>query len=143
MTATPHLKKASDLRSACESCHTKGVAMLDDVYGWVNQEPFSNDELIVKMDERKAAVRAAIKAVQKALAGWEPQTAETKALVDQANGKVNVVVLDGSDGVHNYKKTMAMLEEALRLANAAAMVSGRAPPPGRRETPANTRAANE
>jgi predicted CXXCH cytochrome family protein len=143
MTATPHLKKASDLRSACESCHTKGVAMLDDVYAWVNQEPFSNDDLIGKMDERKAAVRAAIKAVQKVLAGWEPQTAEAKTLVDQANGKVNIVLLDGSDGVHNYKKTMAMLEEALRLANAAATVTGRAPSPGLRETPTNTRAAKE
>ncbi len=143
MTATPHLKKASDLRSACESCHTKGVDMLDDVYAWVKQEPFSNDDLIGKMDERKGAVRAAIKAVQKVLAGWEPQTAEAKTLVDQANGKVNIVVLDGSDGVHNYKKTMAMLEEALRLANAAATVSGRAPSPALRETPTNTRAASE
>jgi predicted CXXCH cytochrome family protein len=133
MTATPHLKKSSDLRSACESCHTKGVDMLDDVYASVKQEPYTNDELIAKMDERKASVRAAIKAVQKALSGWEPATAEAKTLVDQANAKINIVVLDGSDGLHNFKKTMALLEEALRLANAAAVVSGHPPTGGPRE----------
>ena len=130
MTATPHLKKSSGLRSACESCHTKGVDLLDDVYAWVNQEPYTNDELISKMEERKASIRAAIKSVQKALGGREPQTAEAKTMVDQANAKVNIVVLDGSNGIHNFKKTMALLEEALRLANAAVVVSGQPPAAG-------------
>ena len=134
MTATPHLRKSSGLRSACESCHTKGVDMLDDVYAWVNQEPYTNDELISKMKERKASIRAAIKSVQKALGGREPQTAEAKTMVDQANAKVNIVVLDGSNGIHNFKKTMALLEEALRLANAAVVVSGQPPAAGPPET---------
>ena len=138
MTATPHLKKSSGLRSACESCHTKGVDMLDDVYHWVDQEPYTNDELIAKMEEKKASVRAAIKAVRKALAGWEPQTAETRTLVDQANAKVNIVVLDGSDGIHNSEKTMALLDEALHLANAAAVAAGQSPPPERREARSNS-----
>ncbi len=124
LTATPYLKKASGLRSACDSCHSKGVPMLDDVE-FAKQHVFSNDELVAKMEEKKAQVKAAIKAVNQALAGWEPSAPEARALVDQANAKVGFVVLDGSHGLHNTPKALTMLEEALHLARSAAAINAK------------------
>ncbi len=120
MTATPHLKKSSQLRSACESCHTKGVEMLDEVNPEVPQAPYTNDELIDKTEETKAKVRAAMNAIHDVLSGWKPQSVKARALVDQANAKVSFVVLDGSQGLHNPKKALAILDEALQLAKEAA-----------------------
>jgi hypothetical protein len=36
----------------------------------------------------------------------------------------------GQNGIHNFKKTMALLEEALRLANAAVVAGGQPPAAG-------------
>jgi formate-dependent nitrite reductase cytochrome c552 subunit len=124
LTATPSLKKASGLRSACDSCHSKGVPMLDEVE-WAKQHVFSNDELIAKMEEKKAQVKAAIKAVNQALSGWEPSAPEARALVDQANAKISFVVLDGSHGLHNTPKALRMLDEALQLARSAAAIDAK------------------
>ena len=123
ITATPELKKSKSIPSACESCHTSGRPMLDNVYGFANQMPLTNEELIEKLEQRKTSVKAAIAAASAALSGWEPQTDEAKALLEQAGAKMKFVVSDGSDGVHNFKKAMLMLEEARRLAEAARLAN--------------------
>ena len=129
LTATPHIKKASGVKSACESCHAKDVAMLDDVDTWIKKKPLTNDELMVWMDDVKAGVRRRLDAVTQMLAGWKPAAGEAKGLVDRAQMNVSIVVRDGSFGVHNAKKTNAMLDEALKFARQAALLSGHPVPP--------------
>ena len=136
MTATPHLKKAGGVRSACEACHTKGVDMLDDVESWILQHPMTNEELIKWMDEVKAGVRNRLEVVTKTLTGWKPTTAAARALVDRAQVNIGIVVRDGSFGVHNAKKTLAMLDEALAIAREAAMLSGQPLKPSATNQPA-------
>jgi predicted CXXCH cytochrome family protein len=140
MTATPQLKKWIGMRSACESCHAKEekhkhygekdkhVSPSADPKRYTHDQQleyiYTNDQLIDNLEENKARIRAAITAVRNTLSGWAPQTADSKALVNQANAKVDFVVLDGSDGAHNFKKAMALLDEAQLFANAAIVLNG-------------------
>ena len=127
MTATPYLKMAAGLRSACEACHTKGVEMTEDIESWVGQKPLTNEQLIAKMEAVKIEVRARMDKVQRALVGWEPATLQAVALVEQAKGRLNFVLRDGSGGAHNSQKALAMLDEAFALVVEAR--SGQPPSP--------------
>lgn len=57
--------------------------------------------------------------IQTLLAKVKSDKKEVKALVDQANAKINFVLLDGSYGFHNSEKTNELLNEAMNLAKKA------------------------
>lgn len=122
LVATPALAKSSGVRAACVACHNDKKQMLPHVKKGIEVPPFSLDDLAYQQAEKKAAVRAAIGEVFAALAGVKLTDANAKALAEKAEAQVNFVILDGSMGLHNSEKATAMLDEALKLAKAAAVM---------------------
>ncbi len=117
--ATPQMAKAQRLRSSCEGCHEgQGVKMASGVQA----PPLSTNALIAIMSQRQDDNRKAITEVQKILAGVRSKSPEVAALVERANHRLNVVLFDGSVGMHNQERAAAMIEEARKLAvNASGM----------------------
>ena len=93
----------------------------------------TNDQLIAWIDETKAAVRQRLDGIAKTLTGWKPTSEAARALVDRAEVNVGNVLRDGSFGVHNAKKTNALLDEALELTRQAVALT--APPPSVQRLP--------
>jgi predicted CXXCH cytochrome family protein len=121
MVATPGLQKSSGVRSACLACHkTDGKPALSHIKEDVVSPPFSLDMMDSMLVGKQTMIRKIIGDVRSTLKGVKSQRPEVAALVEQANGKVNFVVVDGSLGVHNTEKAIKMLNEALEVAKRAA-----------------------
>lgn len=112
--ATPQMTKAQGIRSACEACH-EGQGAKKMASG-VQAPPFNTDALMAIISQRKSENRKALTEVQKLLAGVKSKNRTVTALVEQANHRLNVVLLDGSLGMHNQERTAAMIEEARKFA---------------------------
>ena len=119
MVPTPALEKNYGVRSACTACHIEGKKLPSGA-----QAPaFDANVLNALLIQRQKTTRGGIGEVQKVLAGINginAQKAETKALVEQANAKLDFVLLDGSLGMHNADRAAALITEARKLAEKAA-----------------------
>lgn len=70
--------------------------------------------------DKQATLRPMASEIRTVLSGIKSQRAYVKARADKANSMVNFVLLDRSMDLHNTEKAIALLEEALKLANRAA-----------------------
>jgi len=112
--ATPQMAKAQGIRSSCDACHEGQGARLAS---GVQSPPFNIDALMAIVTQRQDDNRKAITEVQKTLAGVKSKKQpEAAALVERANNRLNVVLLDGSLGMHNQERSAAMIEEARKFA---------------------------
>lgn len=119
MVATPVLEKTQGIRSSCASCH-EGQGM--KLAGGVQAPPFNSEVLHALLTQRQTDTRNGISDVQKILASVKSKKLEAKALVDQANAKLNFVLLDGSLGMHNQVRSADLIADARKLAIKAAKV---------------------
>ena len=117
MVALPAMEKSQGIRSSCASCHEgQGRKMPSGA-----QAPaFDANALDILLKQRQATIRAKIDEVEKLLARASMRDPRVKKLADEAHGKLNVVLLDGSLSFHNHEKAMAYVAEARKLAEKAA-----------------------
>jgi len=117
--ATPQMAKAQGIRSSCASCH-EGQGR--KVPSGVQAPAFDANTLDIILNQRQATIRAEIDEVEKLLARANVRDPRVKKLADEAHGKLNVVLLDGSLSFHNHEKAMAYVTEARKLAEKAAKI---------------------
>jgi len=119
IVATPALEKSQGIRSSCATCHEgqgKKMAMATQT------PPFDTNTLDILFTQNQALTRAEIDAVEKLLSKVKTGDPQAKKLADEARGKLNFVLLDGSLGFHNQEKAMTYIAEARKLAARAAKV---------------------
>jgi predicted CXXCH cytochrome family protein len=119
MVATPALEKSQGIRSSCAQCHEGQGAKLAN---GVQAPPFNTDVLHALLTQRQTDTRNGISEVQKILAGVKSRKPEAKALVGQANAKLDFVLLDGSLGMHNQERSLQLLADARKLAVSASRI---------------------
>lgn len=123
MVATPALENAQGIRSSCASCHEgQGKKMANGT-----QAPaFDVNVLDIMLKQTQTQVRAEIDGIEKSLARLAgSRSPAVRKLVEDARGKLNVVLLDGSLGFHNHQKAMAYVDEARALAAKALKTAAR------------------
>lgn len=118
MVSTPELSKNTGMRSSCVSCHTSEGEPTKLSSG-ITPVAYDNDTLSMMLKSKQADTKKSIQDIQALLAKVKSDKKEVKALVDQANAKINFVLLDGSYGFHNTEKTNELLNEAMNLAKKA------------------------
>lgn len=118
MVATPSLSKDTGVRSSCIGCHTTEKASIKLSSGVVTPA-YDTDTLDAMLKVKQMDTKALIKEIQNVLAKVKSSKQEVKNLVEQANAKINFVLLDGSNGFHNTEKANDLLKEALELAKKA------------------------
>lgn len=116
MVATPAMEKAQGIRSACASCHEgSGRKMASGV-----QAPaFDTNTLDIILKQKQSTTRAEIDEVEKLLAQVPANRTAATRLADEARGKINLVLLDGSLSFHNQAKAMTYIAGAKKLAQRA------------------------
>jgi predicted CXXCH cytochrome family protein len=117
MVALPAMEKAQGIRSSCAQCHEGEGRKLSS---GVQAPPMDVDALDLILKQRQATIRDEIDAVEKLLAKASANGPSAMKLMEEARGKLNVVLLDGSLSFHNHEKAMAYIDEARKLAERAA-----------------------
>ncbi len=117
MVALPAMEKSQGIRSSCASCHEGQGRKLPS---GVQSPAFDANTLDIILKQRQATIRAEIDEVEKLLARAKVRDPRVTKLVDEAHGKLNVVLLDGSLSFHNHEKAMGYVAEARKLAEKAA-----------------------
>jgi len=118
MVSTPELSKNTGTRSSCISCHiTEGEPK--KLSSGVTPVAYDNDTLDIMLKAKQADTKKSIQEIQALLAKIKSNKPEVKGLIDQANAKINFVLLDGSYGFHNSQKAQELLSEAMYLAKKA------------------------
>ncbi|MBI3916502.1 MAG: ammonia-forming cytochrome c nitrite reductase subunit c552, partial [Betaproteobacteria bacterium] len=117
MVALPAMAKSQGIRSSCASCHEGQGRKLPS---GVQAPAFDANTLDIILKQRQATTRTEIAAVEKLLAKANVRDPRVKKLTDEAHGKLNVVLLDGSLSFHNHEKAIAYVAEARKLAEKAA-----------------------
>ncbi len=117
MVALPAMEKSQGIRSSCASCHEGQGRKLPS---GVQAPAFDANTLDTILKQRQATIRAEIGEVEKLLARTHVRDPRVTKLADEAHGKLNVVLLDGSLSFHNHVKAMAYVAEARKLAEKAA-----------------------
>lgn len=106
-------------RSSCESCHEgKDVKLASGVQA----PPLNTDVLMAIMSQRQGENRKAVTEVQRLLTGVKSKKPEAAALAERANNRLNVVLLNGSLGMHNQERTATLIEDARKLAVQASRI---------------------
>jgi predicted CXXCH cytochrome family protein len=119
LVATPALEKAQGIRSSCASCHEgEGKKMA----GGAQTPAFDTNTLDILLKQKQSMTREEIEAVEKLLAKANVKKPAARKLAEEARGKLNFVLLDGSLGFHNQEKAMAHIAEARKLAEKAVKV---------------------
>jgi predicted CXXCH cytochrome family protein len=111
MVATPALKKLTGMRSACESCHTKGREIPPWIESWASPKLTTNDDLADIMEDIQDETKEQIRELQAAFKR-EKTTPEAR---DAARMRLKMVIADGSYGFHNPDRTKKLLAEARAL----------------------------
>lgn len=119
MVALPAMEKSEGIRSSCAACH-EGLGR--KLPSGVQAPAFDANTLDIILKQRQATIRAEIDEVEKLLARANVRDPRVKKLSDEAHGKLNVVLLDGSLSFHNHEKAMAYVAEAWKLAEKAAKI---------------------
>jgi predicted CXXCH cytochrome family protein len=119
MVALPGMEKAQGIRSSCAGCHEGQGRKMP---GGAQAPAFDANVLDIILRQRQAAVRAEIDEVEKLLARATLRNPRARKLADEAHGKLNVVLLDGSLSFHNHAKAMEYVAEARKLAQRAAQL---------------------
>jgi predicted CXXCH cytochrome family protein len=116
MVATPAMEKSQGIRSSCASCHEgQGKKMANGA-----QAPaFDNNLLDLMLKQKQSMTRTQIDEVEKLLAKVPSNKPLARKLAEEARGKLNFVLLDGSFGFHNQEKATAYIAEAKKLAERA------------------------
>jgi predicted CXXCH cytochrome family protein len=116
MVATPAMEKAQGIRSACATCHEgSGRKMASGV-----QAPaFDTNTLDIILKQKQSTTRAEIDEVEKLLAQVPANRPAATRLAEEARGKINLVLLDGSLSFHNQAKAMTYIADAKKLAQRA------------------------
>lgn len=116
MVAMPAMEKTQGIRSSCASCHEgQGKKLASGV-----QAPaFDTNTLDIMLKQKQVITRSEIDEVEKLLARAPVNKPATRKLVEEARGKLNFVLLDGSLGFHNQEKAMTYITEARKLAEQA------------------------
>ncbi|MBI3069018.1 MAG: ammonia-forming cytochrome c nitrite reductase subunit c552, partial [Betaproteobacteria bacterium] len=117
MVALPAMEKSEGIRSSCASCHEGAGRKLPS---GVQAPAFDANTLDIILKQRQAMIRAEIDEVEKLLAKANMRDPQVKKLADEAHGKLNVVLLDGSLSFHNHEKAMGYVTEARKLVEKAA-----------------------
>lgn len=116
MVSTPAMEKTQGIRSSCAQCHEGEGRKLPS---GVQAPAFDANTLDIILKQKQAVIRAEIDTVEKLLAKAPARRPSTKELMEQARGKLNLVLLDGSMSFHNHEKAMAYVTEARKLAERA------------------------
>lgn len=117
MVATPEMELRQGIRSSCATCHEGAGKKLQS---GVQTPAFDTNTLDIMLKQKQAMTRADIDEVEKLLKSVSTKNPQAKKLADEARGKLNFVLLDGSLGFHNQEKAMASIAEAKKLAEKAA-----------------------
>jgi len=117
MVALPAMEKVEGIRSSCAGCHEGQGRKMP---GGAQAPAFDANTLDIILKQRQVAIRAEIDQVEKLLAKANVRDARVRKLADEAHGKLNIVLLDGSLSFHNYAKSMDYVTEARKLAQKAA-----------------------
>jgi len=117
MVAKPEMELRQGIRSSCATCHEGAGKKLQS---GVQTPAFDTNTLDIMLKQKQAMTRADIDEVEKLLKSVSTKNPQAKKLADEARGKLNFVLLDGSLGFHNQEKAMASIAEAKKLAEKAA-----------------------
>jgi predicted CXXCH cytochrome family protein len=119
LVATPELQRTIGVRSACVSCHfEKGPPK--KMPSGVESPLFGIDDLHTVLTKNQEAVRELLGEVQALLKAVTSAKPEAVALVERAQARLSLVLLDGSMGAHNAGRAIDLLTEAKALATQAA-----------------------
>lgn len=123
MVATPAMEKAEGIRSSCAACHEgQGKKMT----GGAQAPAFDVNTLDIILKQKQALVRTEIDEIEKSLARLtHSRSPAVTKLVEDARGKLNFVLLDGSMGFHNQEKAMAYITQARALTAQAVKIIAR------------------
>jgi predicted CXXCH cytochrome family protein len=117
MVALPWMEKSQGIRSSCAGCHEGQGRKMP---GGAQAPAFDANALDIILKQKQATIREEIDAVEKLLSKAGNAKPATRKLAEEARGKLNVVLLDGSMSFHNHEKAMAYVAEARKLAEKAA-----------------------
>ena len=115
--ATPAMEKSLGLRSACTACHSNPTVTMPT---GEKARSFSRDLLMKRLSDRAKEVRAGIDEIQAMLARVDRKKPAAAALALEATAKINFMLMDNSQGAHNYDRALELIEEAKGLAQRAA-----------------------
>ncbi len=119
MVALPKFEVTQGIRSSCASCHEgQGRTLASGV----KTPPMAAADLDLLLKQRQEATRTSVTEVQGLLQGILSKDPAAKRLVDEASGKLGLVLLDGSLGFHNQERGDDLIAEARALAERAAAV---------------------
>lgn len=118
MVSTPELSKNTGMRSSCIGCHTV-EGETKKLSSGISPIAYDNNTLDIMLKAKQTETKKAIQEIQNLLSKIKSNKPEVKGLIDQANAKINFVLLDGSYGFHNSQKAQELLSEAMYLAKKA------------------------
>jgi len=122
LVATPVMAKELGIRDSCAGCH-EGEGRL--MPSGMRSSVLSIDDLDARVAKTQADTRRLLDRVQARLHGVAPASPEIEVLTSQASAKIDLVLLDGSMGIHNADKAVALLEQADRIAHQAVTLENR------------------
>jgi len=117
MVATPAMEKVQGIRSSCSACHEGDGRKMPN---GTQAPPMSLDDLDNLLKQRQSDTRTSIEGVQRILASVKSTKPEAARLVEAAQAKLNIALLDGSISFHNFLKAEELIGEARQMAEWAA-----------------------
>lgn len=116
MVPKPQLEKTLGVRSACTECHAGAGKKLPS---GETARAMAPEVMIDRMNRRARTLQAGIDDTRGLMAKANRNKPAVAALLNEAQTKIDFVLLDNSKGMHNYQRAEQLVKEARALAERA------------------------